>query len=335
MNEPDPDATERTDPPRPALSLKRPDDPDATVSSLTEAIVASYRDLELIHHLAHCPLPSNDAVVGIVLDVTELLFPGYRGRQDLNWDNIDYFVGSVIDSLRGRMTEQFSRAFRHDALRRAGRDCEQEPPEACPDLCRRTGAETGDRLLAALPALRELLVDDVRAAYEGDPAAAGYDEIVFCYPGFAAITLHRIAHALVGLGVPVVPRMIAEFAHARTGIDIHPGATIGRSFFIDHGTGVVIGETCDIAERVKIYQGVTLGAKSFAVGPDGDLVRGQKRHPTVEADVVIYSNATVLGGETTIGRGSVVGAGVTLTKSCGPNTIVTVEKAQLRFREAV
>ena len=194
----------------------------------------------------------------------------------------------------------------------------------------------GDEVAAleALPRLRDLLATDVQAAYEGDPAAQGLDEIILCYPGLQAITVHRLAHELHQLDVPFIPRMMAEWSHSRTGIDIHPGATIGPSFFIDHGTGVVIGETTEIAAHVKLYQGVTLGALSFPKDDSGELVRGQKRHPTIQEGVVIYANATVLGGKTVVGAHSIIGASVSLTQSVPPNTLVTIEKPQLKFREA-
>ena len=183
------------------------------------------------------------------------------------------------------------------------------------------------RLLESLPDLRKVLTDDVQAAFEGDPAAKNLDEIIFCYPGLAAITVFRIAHELHQLGVPLIPRMMTEYAHSKTGIDIHPGATIGRRFFIDHGTGVVIGETTHIGEDVKIYQGVTLGALSF---PRDESRRTSsatsKRHPTIEDDVVIYANATILGGKTVIGHHSVVGSSAWITRSIAPYTTVTIER---------
>jgi serine O-acetyltransferase len=186
--------------------------------------------------------------------------------------------------------------------------------------------------LERIPQLRELLATDAQAAYDGDPACKSIDEVVFCYPGFEAITVHRIAHELRRLAVPFIPRMMAEWAHKQTGIDIHPGATIGRHFFIDHGTGVVIGETTEIGEHVKLYQGVTLGAISFDTDDYGQLVRGHKRHPTIQDRVVIYANATVLGGKTVIGAGSVIGSSVWLTHSVEPRTTVTMEKPKLRIR---
>jgi serine O-acetyltransferase len=177
-----------------------------------------------------------------------------------------------------------------------------------------------------------VLDEDVQAAFEGDPAAKGFDEILFCYPGVSAITVFRIAHQLHQLGVPLIPRMMTEYAHSKTGIDIHPGAMIGRRFFIDHGTGVVVGETTRIGDNVKIYQGVTLGALSFPRDENGNILRGVKRHPTLEDSVVIYANATILGGKTVIGHHSVVGSSAWITRSVEPYTTVTIESPQLRYR---
>ena len=186
--------------------------------------------------------------------------------------------------------------------------------------------------LEQLPTLRKILALDVQAAYDGDPACKSLDEVIFCYPGLEAITVYRLAHLLHQLQVPLIPRMMTEWAHSRTGIDIHPGATMGKYFFIDHGTGVVIGETCTIGDWVKLYQGVTLGALSFATDPEGGLVRGTKRHPTIEDHVVIYANATILGGQTVIGHDSVIGSSAWVTRSVEPHTTVTLEKPRLRMR---
>ncbi|MFH5804380.1 serine O-acetyltransferase [Alienimonas sp. DA493] len=301
---------------------------------LTDRIVASYHDLGVGHHLGHCPLPNTAEVCAIARDLKGVLFPGYRTRQNLHMGNIGFHVGALVDSLHDRLTEQTARALRHDFMRRAkAADPDSEPCTKEVDF-EADGQRVTLAFLNQIPALRELLVEDVKAAYEGDPAAASYDEVIFCYPGLSAVTAHRIAHALHSLGVPLIPRMIAEWSHAETGIDIHPGARIGPGFFIDHGTGVVIGATCRIAENVKIYQGVTLGAKSFPRDGEGRLVRNAKRHPTVERDVVVYSNATVLGGDVTLGCGAVIGAGATITESVAPGTKVTAEKPSLRFRTA-
>ena len=187
--------------------------------------------------------------------------------------------------------------------------------------------------LEQLPELRGILAKDVEAAYAGDPACKSLDEVIFCYPGLEAVTVYRLAHALHLLEVPFIPRMMTEWAHGKTGIDIHPGATIGEHFFIDHGTGVVIGETCEIGEWVKLYQGVTLGALSFATDEQGNLVRGTKRHPTIEDRVVVYANATVLGGETVIGHDAVIGSSVWIIESVPPETTVAMESPRLRIRE--
>jgi serine O-acetyltransferase len=194
------------------------------------------------------------------------------------------------------------------------------------------GQSKAVQFLEQIPALRKILALDVEAAYKGDPACKTQDEVIFCYPGLEAITIYRLAHILQKLQVPLIPRMMTEWAHGRTGIDIHPGATIGNYFFIDHGTGVVIGETTEIGNWVKLFQGVTLGALSFATDSEGNLVRGAKRHPTIEDRVVIYANATVLGGHTVVGHDSVIGSSVWLTKTVAPHTTVVMETPRLRIR---
>ncbi|MBW3543927.1 MAG: serine acetyltransferase [Planctomycetes bacterium] len=297
---------------------------------LTDLIVESYHDIGTMNHLGHCPLPSTEAVIEIADDLKEVLFPGYRRRQNLHMGNVVYHVGDLVDGLHDKLTQQIARALSHAWDQQHGLECEGKRNV---DFESR-GQEKAIAFLEALPNLRRLLATDVQAAYDGDPAAGSLDEIIFCYPGLEAVTIHRIAHELHRLGVPLIPRMLGEWAHSRTGIDIHPGAKIGPSFFIDHGTGVVIGETCEIASGVKLYQGVTLGALSFPKDDDGNIVRGTKRHPTIEQNVVIYANATILGGDTVVGAGSVIGASVSLTRSVPPNTVVTIEKPSLRFREA-
>ncbi|QDT95049.1 serine O-acetyltransferase [Gimesia aquarii] len=297
---------------------------------ITDRIVETYHELDRIHHLGHCPLPSQDAVIEAAQELKELIFPGYRRRQNLHMGNVVYHVGNIVDSLHDILTTQIGRALRHQYVQTHGADCEKLPSidfEA-------EGQKKTMLFLETIPEIRRALSTDVQAALDGDPAASCADEIIFCYPGLEAITIYRIAHELYELDVPIIPRMLSEWAHSQTGIDIHPGATIGHSFFIDHGTGVVIGETCEIAEHVKIYQGVTLGAVSFPKDSEGRIIREQKRHPTIEKGVVIYANATILGGDTIIGQDAVIGASVSLMKSVVPNTIVTIEKPSLRFREA-
>lgn len=298
---------------------------------LTDRIVETYHEMDTIHHLGHCPLPSVDAVIDVTQDIKEILYPGYRKRQNLHFGNVIYHVGDLIDGLHDRLTQQITRALRHDFRRRNG--IQQCGDNRVPDF-EALGQEKAVQFLETLPQMRRILALDVQAAFDGDPAASNLDEIIFCYPGLEAVTVHRMAHELFALGVPLIPRMMSEWAHSTTGIDIHPGATIGPSFFIDHGTGVVIGATTEIAEHVKIYQGVTLGARSFAKDDEGNLIRSTKRHPTIEHHVVIYANATVLGGDTVIGHHSTIGASVSLYESVPPNTQVMLERPSLRFRQA-
>ena len=296
---------------------------------VTDRIVDTYQEMETINHLGHCPLPSAEVVVEIAEDLKEILYPGYRRRQNLHLANVTYHVGNLVDSLHDRLTQQIARALRHDYRHKNILTGNASQPDFDGQ-----GQEKAIDFLSTLPMIRRVLATDVQAAFDGDPAAGSLDEIIFCYPGLEAITVYRLAHELHRLKVPLIPRMLSELAHGKTGIDIHPGASIGPSFFIDHGTGVVIGATCEISSHVKLYQGVTLGALSFAKDEAGNLVRNSKRHPTIEDHVVIYANATVLGGTTTIGRYSVIGAGASVYESVARNTVVTLEKPTLRMRQA-
>ena len=293
--------------------------------ALTERIVATYNECGGIHHLDHCPLPSYREVVEILADLREILYPGFGRRQNLHLGNVAYHVGELIDGLHDRLTQQVSRALRHECRSLdAGRDFEAE------------AQIFAVKLLESIPAIRQTLAADAQAAYDGDPAAKNLDEILFCYPGVAAVTVYRVAHELYAMKVPLIPRMMSEYAHGKTGIDIHPGATIGPRFFIDHGTGVVIGETTDIGADVKVYQGVTLGALSFPRDEQtGEILRDQKRHPTIEDHVVIYANATILGGKTVIGHHSVVGSSAWLTRSVEPYTVVAIESPRMRYKGAL
>jgi serine O-acetyltransferase len=294
---------------------------------ITERIVRTYDQAARMNHLDHCPLPRYDEVIAAIDDLKEILYPGYRRREGLHHGNIAYYVGDLLDRLHDRLTIQIGRALRHEAG--ATSDCiSREDYEAL-------GQAKTLQFLDQLPELRSVLATDVQAAFDGDPACRTPDEVIFCYPGLEAITIYRLAHLLHELGIPFIPRMMTEWAHSRTGIDIHPGATIGEYFFIDHGTGVVIGETCEIGQHVKLYQGVTLGALSFATDGEGNLVRGTKRHPTIEDRVVVYANATILGGRTIVGHDSVIGSSVWLTSSVGPHTTVVLEKPKLRMRSDV
>lgn len=294
---------------------------------LTSRIVQTYLDVGTINHLGHCPLPKYDEVVRAVEDLKDILYPGYRRREGLHMGNVTYHVGDVIDRLHDTLTTQIARALRHEGRVSDGSD----PCQEAGDYEAR-GQAMAIRFLERIPELRSVLAMDVQAAYDGDPACKNLDEVIFCYPGLEAVTVYRLAHELHRLGVPFIPRMMTEWAHKETGIDIHPGARIGHHFFIDHGTGVVIGETCEIGDHVKLYQGVTLGALSFPTDADGNLIRHMKRHPTIEDRVVIYANATILGGKTIIGHDSVIGSSVWLTSSVEPHSTVTIESPRLRIR---
>lgn len=296
---------------------------------LTERIVATYREDAAIHHLGHCPLPRPEVVVEILDDLTDVIYPGYRRREGLHLGNVLYHVGDLIDGLHDKLTTQIARALQHEArVKKQCGDCTE------PSDFEAKGQAMAIAFLECIPQIRQTLATDVKAAYDGDPACKSHDEVIFCYPGLEAISVHRLAHALHKMGVPFIPRMMAEWAHKQTGIDIHPGANIGHHFFIDHGTGVVVGETCDIGNHVKLYQGVTLGALSFPTDADGNLIREMKRHPTIEDRVVIYANATVLGGKTVVGHDSVIGSSAWITASVPANTTVTLEKPNLRVRSS-
>lgn len=254
------------------------------------------------------PLPSRETLVRVMADLRAALFPAHFGPAELSGDGVDHFVGYTLDRTLSALREQIYRGLLFAS------------PQA--QDARAQAVHITEQLATALPRIHGLLQSDVLAAYQGDPAATSPDETIFCYPGVTAITHHRLAHALHNLGVPLIPRIISEIAHAQTGIDIHPGAEIGGSFFIDHGTGVVIGETSRLGQRVRLYQGVTLGAKSFPLDERGHPQKGIARHPVVEDDVVIYSGATIL-GRIVIGRGSSIGGNVWLTYSVPPHSRIT------------
>ncbi len=263
------------------------------------------------------PLPSRDAVIESVEMLRSVLFPGYFGTTELTADTIRFHVGSTLDRALRILMEQVRRGICFS----------REHEQRCLECVGRS-EEVIRRFAENLPAVRRLLSTDAEAAYEGDPAATDPDEAVFCYPGLLAITSYRLAHLFYREGVPLLPRIITEHAHSTTGIDIHPGARVGESFFIDHGTGVVIGETTVIGDRVRIYQGVTLGARSFPLDEEGKPIKSKPRHPLVEDEVIIYSGATIL-GRVTLGRGAVVGGNVWVTQDVPPGALIT----QARSRE--
>ena len=275
---------------------------------------------EFIQHLDRQPLPSTEKTIEVMGVLRELMFPGFFGRQEFTPDALRLHVETKLAWLRENLFEQIKRAFAHGA--KHGEQCLQTDADA---------ARVVEKFIGTLPSIRRVLATDVEAAFQGDPIAACRDEVIASYPSIYAVMTYRLAHELYKLNVPLIPRIMSENAHHRTGIDIHPATRIGAAFFIDHGTGVVIGGTAVIGNRVKIYQGVTLGAFSFPKDANGNLIRDSKRHPTIEDDVVIYSGATILGGDTVIGAGSAIGGNVWLTKSVPPMSKVYQDTPKLRI----
>ncbi len=292
------------------------------IPDIVNRLVSSCNKEGCFDHVSAEPIPYRDAVIDILRRTSRILYPGFFIRTRLDQTNVGYYLGQEVTGLFEVLSEQIILAIRHDCLRH------NLPCVKCEEL----GHEITVKFLDGLPNLRKMLAKDILAAYEGDPAAKGYDEIIFSYPGLGAITIYRIAHMLQSMKVPLIPRIMTEYAHSHTGIDIHPGADIGESFFIDHGTGVVIGETASIGKHVRIYQGVTLGAISLSKA-ECKRLRNKKRHPTLEDDVIIYANATILGGETVVGARSVIGGNVWLTHSVPPDTEVFIKKQDLIFGE--
>lgn len=291
---------------------------------LTESILADAR----LQHIAAAPLPDRTITAEIVDRLRWLLFPGFFGPRDLTTASLGAHVKSVLDQVSRQLQSQVIAALRYQVNAETGQPIRAEQTREC----EARAANIVASFISKLPAIRQALSLDVQAAYDGDPAAQHTDEIIFSYPGLYALSVHRLAHELYQLEVPLLPRMMAEQAHGSTGIDIHPGAKIGSSFFIDHGTGVVIGETTRIGDHCKIYQGVTLGAKSFEKDECGRLKRGVKRHPTLEDHVIVYAGATILGGDTVIGAGSVINGGVFVTSSVPAGHIVRGPKADITIR---
>lgn len=264
---------------------------------------------------------NKSVIIDILEEIRCVIFPGFFEAKNLNRDSIEYHVGELLEDIHYRLRKQVVKALYHTEEK----DIREEDAQI-------RAEEIVQNFLNRIPALREVLATDVQAAYEGDPAAFNTDEIIFSYPGLFAITINRIAHELHLLGVPLIPRMMTEHAHSLTGIDIHPGATIGKYFFIDHGTGVVVGETTEIGDRVKIYQGVTLGALSTR---GGQSLRNTKRHPTLEDNVTVYSGASILGGTTVIGEGAIIGSNAFITSSVPGGTRVSIKNPELQFKDRV
>ena len=288
---------------------------------VTQQIIDNCDDENCYLHVDFEPIPSKDSVIDIISRFREILFPGYFTREKIDPVNLGYYIGQSTTKLYDLLSEQIRNSIRHDCLRYH---------QTCSE-CDVQGCRIALALLEAVPQIRKLLAKDVQATLRGDPAAAGEDEVIFSYPGLFALTVYRVAHRLSELGVTLLPRMMTEYAHSATGIDIHPRAEIGESFVMDHGTGIVIGETTVIGNNVRIYQGVTLGALSIPAGA-GATLKGKKRHPTIEDEVIIYSGATILGGDTVIGARSVIGGNVWLTESVPPDTKVMLETPKLVYK---
>ncbi len=290
---------------------------------LTNDILASYDADERTHRIGQTFLPSRERIVSVLNEIWQLLFPGYYGQKKLTKENVRFHVGNLLGRIGDDLTEEINHCLC------AGRRCVECPN---PDPCHTEACKITHDFLMRIPQLRQMLALDAQAAFDGDPAAKTVDEVIYCYPGFYAVTVYRIAHELLQLGVPLMPRILSEHAHSVTGTDIHPGARIGKSFFIDHATGVVIGETTEIGDSVKIYQGVTLGALSFPKDERGRAIKGLKRHPTIEDNVTIYANATILGGTTVIGAGATVGGNTFVTHSVAAANVVAQEEPKLQVR---
>ena len=293
---------------------------------LVEEFVASYDAEPRMRHIDRAFLPAPAEVTELIERLLELMFPGFFGRQDLTTHNVSFHIGELLPRIGQLAFRQIDKCLCYQT--------ELESPGTCRgDACDSNARAVTEEFVSRLPGIRKMLAGDVQAFVDGDPAAANCDEVILAYPGLLAIAIHRPAHELHGLGVPMLPRMMSEWAHSRSGVDIHPGARIGQNFFIDHGTGVVIGETTDIGDNVKIYQGVTLGALSFPKDERGRLIRGHKRHPTVEDNVTIYANAIILGGDTVLRQGCVVGGSVFLTTSVPAGATINIAPPALRVRD--
>lgn len=295
---------------------------DKKIEALVGRIAATYKGDYGINFIDASSLPVRGKILDTLDLLFEVLFPGHTGRRTVTRSNIQYIVGDILCQVYVELAEQIERAYRYHCRLNQCLHCD----------CRTKAEKATYDLLVNLPAIRELLKGDIEAAYSGDPAAKSYEEIVISYPCITAIATYRIAHELYLQDVPLIPRIMTESAHARTGIDIHPGARVGRNFFIDHGTGVVIGETSVIGDRVKIYQGVTLGALSFARDKQGRIIKGGKRHPTIEDDVTIYAEATIL-GNVVIGRRAVIGGNVWIKESVPPGVTVTSPGPELVYTQ--
>jgi serine O-acetyltransferase len=293
------------------------------LANLVEEILENYETYGGVEHLEEKDLPSKKAVIEVLNDLQTIILPGYIGNTKINKSNLKEFLNKILNSTFTRLLCEVEKSLKYVCRR----------VEKCPtDFCKKRARVITKELLESIPQIRVNLMGDIQAAYDGDPAARSIDEIALSYPCVLAITTYRIAHELYIRGVPLVPRIMSEHAHSVTGIDIHPGAKIGKNFFIDHGTGVVIGETTEIGDNVKIYQGVTLGALSFPKDEAGKIIKGRKRHPTVGNNVVLYSGASLLGDEVIVGNDAVIGGNVWITSAIPSGTIVTISPPELNYK---
>lgn len=284
------------------------------IDKLVDGILNSYNEYGLINRSDTDSFPNRQVVVGILQDLQYLVFPGFRVDEDINPSNIRYITGQRINNIITKLTKEIEKALIYTITQTKNTN----ENDVTSSHCFKLAEQTAVALVEELPEIRRKIQLDTIAAFNGDPAAKSNEEVILSYPGLEAILAYRLAHFLYKNGVPVIPRIMTEHVHGKTGIDIHPGANIGESFFIDHGTGVVIGETCIIGNNVKIYQGVTLGALSVKKN-----LQNKKRHPTIEDNVTIYANATILGGDTVIGQGSVIGGNTWVTESVKAGTVIT------------
>lgn len=288
------------------------------MDKLVASILENYKEYPLISNIDSENQLNREVIIELLENIRKILFPGYFVQKKLTGDSVKYYVGDLLEEIQYNLTKQVKKSLKYVSEN-----------QLSDEDARQKAADITEQFLKRIPAIREMLAKDVQAAYDGDPAAFNTDEVIFSYPGVFAISVNRIAHELFLLGVPMIPRIMTEYAHNLTGIDIHPGATIGEYFFIDHGTGVVVGETTTIGNNVKIYQGVTLGALSTR---GGQSLRNSKRHPTLKDNVTVYSGASILGGETVIGEGAVIGSNAFITSSVPDHTRVSIKNPELKFR---
>ncbi len=296
----------------------------AGLPQLVAEVIKNYETFGGMDHLEGKDLPSKKVVIEVLDDLLTVFFPGYLGKTEITKTNIQYFLGNTLASVQTRLTDEVEKSLKY--ICRKIKECPH-------DVCRNRAKVVVKELLEKLPELRSVVSGDITAAYDGDPAAVSTEEVIISYPCVLAITTYRIAHELYLRGVPLIPRIMSEHVHSLTGIDIHPGAKIGKNFFIDHGTGVVIGETTEIGDNVKLYQGVTLGALSFPKDEKGALIRGNKRHPTIGNNVIIYSGATLLGPNAIVGDNVVIGGNVWITSPVASSTKITISPPELKYKK--